>query len=359
MNSRYIRVYEIANALNMKSNEVIAILVKNGIQVKSPQSKILSDSIKFLLESYPNLKCKNKNSHKCTNAPIDEIEKLSIDKKHKICISKPSLYIPRKDLWSEFNNRLKEDTNFLFNNSSYLSEDIKGAITILNQIYSTKLLKDKITLYRSRIIEQENLHFSNKKGIIGYTNFRNVSAPPKDKTRSGRVNFQGERYVYTASNITTSIAEIRPAFCDYVNIAIFSLKKDLEILDFTKTVQTCNCSERHKIDFIERLIEQYSLPVTEGNELKYLPTQAFTKYIREKYHIDGIKYKSRRCSSGNNIVVFDERNLQLIETKVFRINNISYTAQNVNDFSTESYSEESGELQHIDELINERSKINK
>lgn len=225
----------------------------------------------------------------------------------------PELNIPKKrytskqsqserlKLWDDFQNELKH-TNRFFPKIKIIEErELQGLLEFL-------ILKSSLTnFYRARICNSNNIFLPAEMG-----------RPPINKAKGGRANPVGISYLYTASDVDTAIAEVRPSVGDKVSVAEFSSVKELILLDLRNPRETISPFEigdedqiiqiLNEMSFLIKLGEQLSKPILPKEvELEYLASQYLSEMIKH-FGYDGVVYKSS-VGKGFNIAFFDDSKL--------------------------------------------------
>jgi len=142
-----------------------------------------------------------------------------------------------------------------------------------------------------------------------------MGMPPPSAVSGGRANPVGIPYLYLADNIPTCVAEIRPSNGSKINIAKFSLIKEVNLLDITEPrrkasfmvleEQELRLSLKY-IDLLEVFSKELSIPILPNNShLDYIPTQFLCEYFKTICKYDGIIFNSS-FGHGRNIVLFNE-----------------------------------------------------
>lgn len=125
--------------------------------------------------------------------------------------------------------------------------------------------------------------------------------------------------MYVASNEATACTEIKSQFGEYISLAEFEVKKDMNIVDFSsKKSFEVKYSELYNMSlavFFTQLMMQYCAPVKDSNG--YRATQIISEYIR-KIGVDGIAYQSYLSPGGINYTIFHSHR-SLIKFKKSRI----------------------------------------
>ena len=58
-----------------------------------------------------------------------------------------------------------------------------------------------------------------------------MSAPPAGKSSEGRANARGITCLYVASDVDTTLHEVRAGVFDFVSVGTFRLKQDITVVD--------------------------------------------------------------------------------------------------------------------------------
>jgi RES domain len=143
-----------------------------------------------------------------------------------------------------------------------------------------------------------------------------LSAPPKDKARAGRMNVEYIPAFYAAFSEETAVAEMRPSIGDRVAVGEFALQRDITVLDFTVFSRLAHDKQKEayfhtRYDFIRQMEGEISKPILPfEKQREYLATQIVAEYLREYFECDAVIYKSSLIRSGDadnrNIVIFDK-----------------------------------------------------
>jgi len=237
------------------------------------------------------------------------------------------LFIPYKNTdeqkilhWQNFKQELKHDNRY-FPKKAPSYEHIKGLLQYL--IVTTD---NSMNLYRSRINED------NKE-----INISEMGKPPAKKSTAGRANPVGIPYLYTASNIKTAIAEIRPYKGDSLTIATFKIKSDLKLADLRDPRKSISPFELDEdglnqifidLDYLCHLGEELSKPILPREaHLEYLSSQYLCELIKH-CGFDGVIYKSS-VGDGDNYAIFSDDKLEAIETIVYSVNDIEIISNKI------------------------------
>ena len=121
--------------------------------------------------------------------------------------------------WDRFVNDLKIKNRF---HSDSLN------LKILERFisYIPKKYKKGTHFYRARIGDSPKGYKVNE-----------MSAPPASKSNEGRANAKGITCLYLASNLETTLHEVRATSYDYVSVGDFELKDDITVVDLKRLNQ--------------------------------------------------------------------------------------------------------------------------
>ena len=144
--------------------------------------------------------------------------------------------------------------------------------------YSNKILKKGTKYFRARI-----------SGRDGYT-IMDMKNPPHDDAVAGRANPRGISYLYLATNDETTLYEVRASLYDYVTVADFELKEDINIISLcnTESYDPLYLAETEVLKdfiiylpFIKKLEMELSKPLRRDDkpEIDYLPTNIFLNLL--------------------------------------------------------------------------------
>ena len=135
-----------------------------------------------------------------------------------------------------------------------------------------------------------------------------MGAPPKKVASSGRVNKSKTPVLYLAESPETAMCEVRPSFKDYISVARFRLIKQIKLIDFRKIqIREKNKIHRELVSiFVDKILDAFSQPCNDPNDIEYAPTQYIAQFIRKK-GFQGVIYKSSRNKKKGafNIALFD------------------------------------------------------
>lgn len=145
-----------------------------------------------------------------------------------------------------------------------------------------------------------------------------LSAPPPNVARAGRMNPTGISLFYGSFDPETCIAEIRPPVGTYAVIACFDVLRPLRLLDFRKMTDAFEPishfhpkydAKRDRDAFLKAFSAEISIPVHPQEEnLGYLPTQAVAEYLaqRQDLKLDGLIFHSTQSGKdgSTNVVLF-------------------------------------------------------
>lgn len=214
--------------------------------------------------------------------------------------------------WVDFVCEIKTKNRFhtnIINNQVFdnILERIKKTCPAGSTFFRARLCKDKVPY-----------------------NLEVMGAPPAIMARGGRVNPEGISCLYLGDSEDTTIYEVRAGRYDYVSVAKFELKENVEIIDLTSINKISPFSDTDYIlnmainlPHLQAINDELSKPLnSRENILNYLPTQYICDYIKSKGY-GGIQYKSVMNSDGINYAFFEPEKLKGINVKTFFIENLS------------------------------------
>ena len=224
--------------------------------------------------------------------------------------------------WQSFSDLVKYKNRYFFMQEEndqygekYTPLDILDIIA--KQIKELKLVKNmpkNSVFYRVRIL-------SDKTPVV--LDGTNLGAPPNEFAKSDRMSARGISCFYASDNIETSKEEV---LSDDSNGSIvvgeFQNVYPLKYLDLAainniqlpSVFDSTNYSEREAILFLKALNEELTRPISELQEIEYVPTQIFAEYFKLVQKLDGIIYNSSKNKNGTCYVLFFN-NEQCIEDK--------------------------------------------
>lgn len=164
-----------------------------------------------------------------------------------------------------------------------------------------------------------------------------MGAPPAEVATPGRANSAGISCLYLASDLDTTIHEIRAGVFDYVSVGRFELKQDMVIVDLKAIDHISPFMDG--CDFLEHAINKEHLNKINleigrtlrrnDSVLDYVPTQYIADFIKsivyhEKPEYAGIEYNSTINRSGQNLAVFNPALFECTEVEVYHITELEY-----------------------------------
>lgn len=238
--------------------------------------------------------------------------------------------------YSKFSKRLCNEFRYILDNES--NEFLNSINDTCN--HRIKTLKAGSVVWRAQIgcdkrkesdiITNEQVPFSFKRMM-----------PLIDEASEGRVNTKGIPCLYVTSDRDTAIHEVRPWPGSVVTIAKLHLKRDVRLIDFSKTAYA---KQYPYFSFgelpIEKRIEAvwaamdiaFSWPVTASDSnSEYAPTQIISEFIKSKGY-DGIIYKSS-LTQGQNYALFNLNDADVVQCDLFEVSKVKLDFQRLDDVS--------------------------
>lgn len=170
-----------------------------------------------------------------------------------------------------------------------------------------------------------------------------MSAPPAGKSLEGRANARGIVCLYVASDVDTTLHEVRAGVFDFVSVGTFQLKKDITVVDLRAIAEISPFVEGldyldHAINkqYLEKLNIEMSKSLRRSDStLDYVPTQYIVDFIKSithngKQEYDGIEYNSTTNPGGYNLAIFNPDVFECMAVDVYDIEQLYYTFTRVN-----------------------------
>lgn len=193
-----------------------------------------------------------------------------------------------------------------------------------------KTYKAGALFYRARISKQS-----------GYP-INEMSAPPAGKSSEGRANARGITCLYVASDVDTTLHEVRAGVFDFVSVGTFRLKQDITVVDLRAITEISPFVEGlgyldHAINkqYLEKLNTEMSKSLRRSDStLDYVPTQYIVDFIKSIEHnniqeYDGIEYNSTTNPGGYNLAIFNPDFFECIAVNVYDIEKLQYTSKKI------------------------------
>ena len=241
---------------------------------------------------------------------------------------------PKKSFnWEKFKKHTKHKARFFEHKESPVNirEELKQFKFIFN---SLKVLGHKQHIFRARELNpklKEKLNSSSKE-----IQRKELGKAPIEIVKNNRFSPIGISYGYFSFNKETALSEIRAEIGQEVVIGHFTLKENLNLIDFTKNYMFSNnlkdkSNPFDKDKFNILLLDLYSFifdiskPILPNDtSLEYVPTQIMSEYIWSLGY-DGFMFDSSQYKDGKNIILFDcEPNYQKYERVKITTKNIEF-----------------------------------
>lgn len=240
--------------------------------------------------------------------------------------------------WRKFTRYLSEDNRFIL--SDYWDEFIENVIRTSHK--RTIRLKKGITLVRARIGASWIDDGDEQSCPISP---REMGPPAKHLAKAGRLNSEGIPYLYLATKISTTVAEVRPWIGSDITIGTFKILSDLRIVDtsndkpknalslyeFVNPNGQAELRKRPTDSYTSAEKEEYvwgdinsafSRPISPSDSpLKYLSTQYLSEKLKTEGY-DGIAYKSSLSQEGYNVALFDPQKAKCVGCSMYKIKQV-------------------------------------
>lgn len=221
--------------------------------------------------------------------------------------------------WDDFKKELKHSNRFFPKSFPKNKIDLKWLLSALS--YATN--DTSLLLYRARLNTDKTL--ARPKDEMG--------CPPPILASGGRANPVGIPYLYVGSTRMTAISEIRPHKSDAFTIGVFSLEKNLNLVDLRSPKKTTSPFINYEEDsgledihrglpLLEHLGSELTKPISKSEaELEYLSSQYLCEFIKSLGY-DGVVYKSA-LGDGDNYAIYSTDHLRCISTELHNVNDVS------------------------------------
>lgn len=148
----------------------------------------------------------------------------------------------------------------------------------------------------------------------------------------------GIPYLYLSDQEKTTIYEVRAGLHESISIGEFMLKSELQVISLKdilyygpfEIVDKGFDLENYIIvrPYLIKLEQELAKPVRkDAVNLDYLPTQYLCEYIKSIIGHDAIEYRSSMLGDGYNLTVFNDRNLECVSVKHYKITDLEYGYQ--------------------------------
>jgi len=182
---------------------------------------------------------------------------------------------------------------------NYMSEEINSNLHSL-----TSVLNAGSMLYRC----------VNYKDVPNPLKDTKLWAPPVEYASSQRMSREGQSRLYASFDKETPIREaVSGGEGTHHCLGEFKLKQSIKVLDFTNlpAANILNVPDFIAYRFFHRFARAITIPVTETEKHKYIPTQLMRDIIEDRFMnlgIMGIKYRSVKGEGTENLVLFLDNN---------------------------------------------------
>lgn len=177
-------------------------------------------------------------------------------------------------------------------------------------------------------IEKNKEILSNiSRGFYGY-DINGCSVPPKHiYIEKGRANSEYVRNLYLANNKETAVHEIKPTLNAYVNVARFTNKSELSVVDLT--IDKFNKFDTLEDYFCFYIAWMFTKPIEDDTRI-YTFTDFITQLIEFKIKkIDGIAYSSSMNPGGICYSIFKYEDCIPKDSRVYKIKGHRYSFEEI------------------------------
>lgn len=225
--------------------------------------------------------------------------------------------------WNDLKKTIKTRTRFNIDISSLTAS---GWGNYLTEAKDTIDSNTDVQFYRARLHRKLGESFTTEQ----------MGPPTPELSRAGRANPDGIVYLYLSDRQDTTLYEVRATYLDQATVGEFFIKdgKKLTYMDFTKEdVETSfldnDLAEVMKVRTLIKAISQdLSKPMRSFEpSVEYVPTQFICEYVRDTYHVDGIRFRTSVGKQGSNFVIFDPSLFECRKVKDVEVNDLTLQCQ--------------------------------
>ncbi|SFK55977.1 RES domain-containing protein [Marinilactibacillus piezotolerans] len=311
-----IELYEVVSELPDDFPSAKTKLIKDSLKNDWPIFEIESEKIynllSYLFDGNSDL------DTRVLDSPVGIIEDMNTESHH--------LLISGNNDWDAFIEEITYENRFhqkLMNNKT-LEHFISKSYDVIDPT-------DK-KYFRSRISNDKNLELAE------------MSAPPKGKAKSGRLNSELISVLYLSDDIETTWQEVRAAFHDTVYTGTFGISKDKLIVanlcnDFQLRVFDNSKDEEYlkyylNKNILEKITFELTKPTNEYTKSKnYIPLQYVSDFIKaHRLNFDGILYSSVMKKGKKNLLLFDPSLAKCIQLEKSTVKEVRYSASEIQSY---------------------------
>lgn len=235
-------------------------------------------------------------------------------------------YVSHSNIWENFCRSIIHDQRFFNADAKQLVTEIFDGIHFQRDhqrrspIYEIGPGSSEASFFRARIVKDEA-----QSEEITKDPENQLGAPPARHRRAGRMNPAGIGCFYAAYDLSTCIAELRPAVGSTVVGAKFELTRPVYVLDtsrFAAPMKPLSVFSKHYMTrlkqwiFMQQFLSEIAKPILRHDEhLDYIPTQAVAEYFLYHHNfkkrgksekIEAIIFQSAQMPRGKNIVLLGD-----------------------------------------------------
>ncbi len=239
------------------------------------------------------------------------------------------------------NNYLKEHALLKNNDWDAFVTEIKTQNRYHSKLINFDILEKYCSFIRKTYKAGELFYRARISERSGYS-IDKMSAPPAGTSSEGRANARGITCLYVASDVDTTLHEVRAGVFDFVSVGTFRLNRDITVVDLKAITEISPFVEGleyldHAINkqYLERLNTEMSKSLRRSDStLDYVPTQYITDFIKSIEHngsheYDGIEYNSTTNPGGYNLAIFNPDLFDCINVDVYDIEKLQYTSRKI------------------------------
>lgn len=227
------------------------------------------------------------------------------------------------DEYYAFRNSVINNHRFFYN---YNDEKLLQIIKNHSEEMVESIDKDQ-TLYRARIIPDQRSKKGHKNSDPNFQALseKEISAPPPESAKAGRLNPEHISYLYVADSAYCAMSETRPEIGSHVAVGECHVRKEIKCVSFIN-LPGMYFPKDHEEKTLIYLNHVFGKAVL--NPIEYLPMQVIAEFIRSlKY--DGVAYSSSQTGGGMNYLLFDPEICKFTSTVEYQVCSIKYKGYDV------------------------------
>lgn len=265
---------------------------------------------------------------KFTQKTIDKILRKILNDNNEFDLSEKYSVQPDllKNSWSNFVETINSKNRYFFQKPD---------------VIEIELIKKYLESIVFKISPGVNYYRARRNAGTGMYNAAEMGAPPANKCfPGGRVNPPGISNLYLSESPEGAIEEIRPGIKDNINIATFTLKEEVEIVNLAVDLYPVpnpsfdpedGIADISKTRFLLGYRDYMMTTVNVDNQQNwYIPTQIMGELAKTIKGVSGIIYPSAMGGVAKNLVFFDSDLLEIHDpVERYEVISLDFTSRKI------------------------------